>query len=155
MADPTLTRTGGSNFLTGTPNTTLTLYNAQIETMRKDANLIGFPIPGGDDTAQVVFDLLGVTREFIIRGTFTTTDDADAYKFHRDLASLVDGGQGDTGGGESGYVFRSRLWNDGASVQTDDIQVYVKSVESNWKAGESNDVEYSLTLMTVNESGSG
>ncbi len=147
MADPTLTR-GATNFNTS-GSTTLTLYNGQTENMTKSANLINLPLPASDSSGQVVFDLLGVTREFRVTGIFTTTDNVDGWKFVRDLASLIDGAQGDTGSSQVGYTYRSRIWNDGNSVQTDDIKVYVNDVTMDWKAGEATTVEYSITLFEV------
>jgi len=144
MADPTLTR-GATNFLTS-GTLVLTLFNAQTETMNKSANLINLPLPANDSGSQVIFDILGVTREFRIVGKFTTTDNTNGYKFVRDMASLVDGGQGNTGSNQVGYTYRSRIWNDGASVQTDDITVYVNDVSMDWVAGVSTQVKYTITM---------
>lgn len=153
MANPTLTR-GATNFLTS-GSTTLELYGAQRETLRKDAGFINIPIPTTDADSTIVFDLLGTTQTFTVSGIFTKSDNADNYKFVRDLASLIDGAQGDTGSSQVGYTYRPRIWNDGDSVQTDDLNVYVQDVEINEVAGEPTKYEYNVTLLLVDNSSSG
>jgi len=144
--NPRLTR-GGVNFSTSL-STTLHLYNANSESPVKSANLINIPIPISDSSGTIVFDLLGVTREVRIRGRFAVSGSLTIEKFTQDLNSLVDGNQGDTGGGQVGYIFNP------VSI-SGTFTVYVNDVNWEFRAGEPNTLDYSLTLFEADGSTSG
>jgi len=141
MANPTLTKGSGTFSTSGTA--ILTLYNTQTENVRKSANIIPYPLPGTDSSSAIAFDLLGVTREINIRGKFASTD-GTLTTFITDLLSLIAGTQGNTGGGQVGYVYT------GVGI-LGTPRVYVNDVTIDYHAG-AEILEYTIRLLEVSTS---
>lgn len=138
MTNPTLAKGGGTFASSG--SATLTLYHVQTESARKSANLIPLPLPTTDSSSTTAFDLLGVTREINIRGRFTSSD-GTLTDYVTDLQSLVAGAQGNTGGGQVGYIYT------GVSI-SGTPRVYVNDVSVDYNAG-AEIIDYTLRLLEV------
>lgn len=156
MANATLTR-GATNFLSSS-STTLTLYNITSENVKKTNSLIRAPFPFTDSSDAIMADLLGASRDFIVEGNCSTGDVPDLWRYVRDLvsikktnaATLINGDQSDTGGGQIGYVYTPVVSNMsatgflGTGVET--ATVYVNDVSVTYEDGDVNKVRFSLTL---------
>jgi len=157
MVDAQLIRGSGSFLSSG--GTALLLPNITSEVVKKSNSLIRVPFPGTDSNYSIMADLLGASRDIIIEGNYSSGDNADIYKFVRDLASiktvnaqtLINGDQSNTGSNQVGYSYLPVVSNmsstgaiTGGSQET--MRVYVNDVSVTYEGGDVNKVRYSLTL---------
>lgn len=169
MANPTLTKGGVPNFLSS-GNTILTLFNAETEGIRKVTDTFTLNMPASDSNESLAFDLFGTRREVTLNGRVTLDDVPDLWKFAYDIVglkqtvsatdydTLVNGSQGDTGGGQVGYIFTSQMLTAGVTPNTIDelrqIRVYVTDSNANFNAGDV-EVYWSFTMVEISPNNSG
>ena len=158
MVDAQLGKGGSETFLSsGSVN--LLLPNITSEVIKKSNSLIRVPFPMADSNDSIMADLLGCSRDIVVEGNYSNEDNADLYKFVRDLASikdknsvtLINGDQSNTGGDKIGYDYLpvvSNMSSTGAITGGDQelIRVYVNDVSVTFVDGDPNKVKYSLTL---------
>lgn len=150
---------GGSTTFLSSGSTALLLPNITSEIIKKSNSLIRVPFPLADSNDAIMADLLGCSRDIIIEGTYSNQDNADLYKFVRDLvsirdkneATLISGDQSNTGAGKIGYSYLpvvSNMSSTGPISGGDQelIRVYVNDVNITYEGGDANKVRYSMTL---------
>ena len=134
----------GSNFAS-TGTTTLNLPFVRDLQSRKSANLINIPLPGSDSTERIAFDLLGVTREISFSGEYVSGATSSIENFTTDLDNLVFGGQGNTSGGQVGYICT-------IPQKASTFRVFVNDANWTMRQADPETVEYSVTLYEVSSS---
>ena len=71
----------------------VTLEGCENIGIQKNANIIPLTLPTGGSDDTVVYDLLGVIRNFTLSGTYSTGSIASTKSFADALQALIDGNQ--------------------------------------------------------------